>query len=191
MGLQPLKEFRDQLPAKDFETLTAITPSGGLHLYYLKPKGKINKTKSAIFPGIDIQAEAGNISVLPPTTINGKPYKWLNKKPIITAPKELTELLEKRLYTSKSFIKTDYSKVTNHVGIYELIAFGLGNVGSRNDTLTRLFGSLLGRRVNVNTAIQLARIANDMTADPLSENEVNRTINSILERELEKRGKQQ
>lgn len=67
------------------ETLTAVTPSGGMHLFFkadrsgLKHSGKTS--------GIDIQAD-GAFIMLPPSAINGKAYSFVNPDCPIAAATE-------------------------------------------------------------------------------------------------------
>lgn len=56
-------------------TLTAGTPSGGLHLYYRSPDYPI-RSRNGFLPGIDIKAEGGYV-VGPGSSIDGKNYEWL------------------------------------------------------------------------------------------------------------------
>ena len=51
-----------------------------------------------------------------------------------------------------------------------------------------MFGALLIRGVNPKAAYQLAMICNENTPDPLPEEEVNRTFQSMLRRDLRNGG---
>lgn len=55
-GMESYEELKDILP----ETLTVITGSNGLHLYYKKPEdiGEISN-KTNLYPGIDIRGDGG------------------------------------------------------------------------------------------------------------------------------------
>lgn len=57
-------------------TLTATTPSGGWHLYYLCPEGGI-RCRNGMLPGIDFKADGGYV-VAPGSSIDGKEYEWLD-----------------------------------------------------------------------------------------------------------------
>jgi phage/plasmid-associated DNA primase len=62
-------------------TLTSKTPSGGRHLFFRVPTGvEIRNSVSKIGPGIDIRGTGGQV-VLPPTSIDGKAYAWLDAGP--------------------------------------------------------------------------------------------------------------
>jgi len=60
------------------KTLTAETPSGGLHLYFTMPDTDppLGNSAGKLGPGIDVRGEGGYI-VLPPSRINGRAYKWV------------------------------------------------------------------------------------------------------------------
>ena len=54
--------------------------------------------------------------------------------------------------------------------------------------LAAFVGGLLFRAVDPETALKLAVIANHNTENPLSENEVLRTVESMIEKEERRRG---
>lgn len=60
----------------DTDTVTARTPSGGLHLYYGLPAGTVRNSANHIGRGLDVRGHRGYV-VAPPSTIDGKPYAWL------------------------------------------------------------------------------------------------------------------
>lgn len=72
--------------------------------------------------------------------------------------------------------------------LLETIANGLGDKGIRNKTLAGMIGALLFRGVEPKSAYQLAMICNENTPDPLPEEEVNRTFQSMLRRDLRNGG---
>lgn len=67
---------------------------------------------------------------------------------------------------------------------------GFGDEGGRNVALTRFVGVLLNRRVDcdIPTAWELTQIANSVTENPLPSGELERTFESIVKREIRKRG---
>lgn len=69
---------------------------------------------------------------------------------------------------------------------------GFGKQGGRNVALTKFVGLLLNKYVNcdIETAYDLALIANENTEPPLTINELDTTFRSILQAEMRKRGKQ-
>lgn len=69
---------------------------------------------------------------------------------------------------------------------------GFGDEGGRNVALTKFVGLLLNKYVNcdIETAYDLALIANENTEPPLTIDELDTTFKSILQAEMRKRGKQ-
>lgn len=67
---------------------------------------------------------------------------------------------------------------------------GFGDEGGRNVALTRFVGLLFNKWVDcdIETAYELAKIANSVTANPLPEKELDRTFESIARAEFRKRG---
>ncbi|MDG4890914.1 bifunctional DNA primase/polymerase [Mesorhizobium sp. WSM4887] len=72
------------------KTLTVVTPSGGMHLFYRVPAHVAAMTGNvgALGDGIDIRA-AGNLVVGAGSKIDGKPYRILNDVPIADMPQWL------------------------------------------------------------------------------------------------------
>lgn len=71
--------------------------------------------------------------------------------------------------------------------LFEKIVDGLGETGGRNNALASFMGGLLFRGVDPNKAYQLAVIANSNTKDKLSDDEVYKTCESMLDKELKRR----
>lgn len=67
---------------------------------------------------------------------------------------------------------------------------GFGDEGGRNVALTRFVGLLFNKWVDcdIETAYELTKIANSVTANPLPEKELDRTFESIARAEFRKRG---
>lgn len=175
------------------ETLTAQTPSGGIHFYYKKIDGKPNKSLAGIYPGIDLQADKNSISIIPPTIRNGKAYEWKSKVNTITTPPiELIEMLQSRLkpnyeekYTPLAFSNNsnppNYTAKLLEEMIYPQVE------GQRNSYLTHIIGKLLVTGITANTAYKYTTFTNSNFTEPLPIKEVNRTFESILKKELSKR----
>lgn len=73
-------------------TLTARTASGGLHLYFRLPPGaQVRNSSGKLGPGLDVRGLGGFV-VAPGSTIDGRPYEWVNELPIAPAPLWLVEL---------------------------------------------------------------------------------------------------
>lgn len=67
---------------------------------------------------------------------------------------------------------------------------GFGDEGGRNVAVTRFVGLLVGKWVNcdIPTAWELTKIANNVTAEPLPDSELEATFESIVKTEIRKRG---
>ncbi|WP_438831980.1 primase alpha helix C-terminal domain-containing protein [Streptococcus pluranimalium] len=74
--------------------------------------------------------------------------------------------------------------------VVDTLLHGFGDEGGRNVSLTHFVGVLLNRRVDcdIPTAWELTKIANSVTDNPLSSEELERTFESIVKREIRKRG---
>ena len=71
--------------------------------------------------------------------------------------------------------------------LFEKIVDGLGKTGGRNNALASYMGSLLFRGVEPNNPYQLAVIANEHTEDKLNDEEVNKTCESMVDKEMRRR----
>lgn len=182
------KSFKESIPKKWLTpTLKSSTPSGGLHYYYLKKNGFPNKPVEGILKGVDIQAHKNNISVVPPTTINGRSYKWLNHNAITTPTNELIDFLKEKVsVTNKETILSYPSLEPTWTGkLINMLCYPQIK-GKRNDYLTRLVGTLLSTHADTENCYELAAFANEHFQEPLSDKELNKTFNSILRSEIAK-----
>ena len=73
--------------------------------------------------------------------------------------------------------------------VIDTLLHGFGDEGGRNVAVTKFVGLLLSKWVNadVATAYELTTIANSVTNNPLSEQELERTFESIVKAEIRKR----
>lgn len=79
---------------KKMDTLKAVTPSGGFHLFFRYSKNNPLGNKIGILGGLDIRGDGGLIAVAP-SEINEKKYFWDQpEKTILTLPRELVAILE-------------------------------------------------------------------------------------------------
>jgi hypothetical protein len=107
--LAALKEKHGKLPT----TLTQTTPSGGQHRIFKLPPGVKVKNLVGIAPGLDTRSMGGFIAC-EPSSINGKPYAWLDfdvedgeLPEIAIAPDWLIKLCQGAQSTEKTFIASD------------------------------------------------------------------------------------
>lgn len=104
----------------------------------------------------------------------------------VTAP--AVENVKKQ--ATRGDIKPRSGQLSITMRVIDTLLNGLGDEGGRNVALTRFVGLLLSKYVNcdVPTAYELAKIANDVTGDPLPQDELETTFESIVKAEIRKRG---
>lgn len=96
--------------------------------------------------------------------------------------------------TQKEVTRTYTPRASGHrsmtMRVIDTLLNGFGDEGGRNMALTRFVGLLLNKWVDcdVATAWELTQIANSVTDNPLPSDELERTFESIVKREIRKRG---
>lgn len=143
---------------------------------------------------MDIKAHKNNYVVVAPTEIDGSRYQWLNRKPMISPDEGLIKLIEEKAQPIKSDINLasyEPSGKTQTSKLFEQIVTGFGETGGRNNALASFAGALLFRNVEPKIVLELARIANRNTEHSLSDNEVVKTVNSMINKEIRRRGDNQ
>lgn len=180
----------DEYEHKDLliPTLEQKTASGGRQLIYFKRNDIEVSQNIGWLPGVDVKAHVNNYIVIAPSTQKGKQYEWLNHNPIVTPSRELIELINckpagKQRYNGQTY-STDKTATSE---LFEEIVNGLGETGGRNNALASFIGGLLYRNVEVETAHQLALLANNNTEKSLSPNEFERTFESMVKKEIRRR----
>ena len=173
-----------------FNTLCQKTAHNGFQFFFAKPAERITQN-IGFLPGVDIKAHPNNYVVVAPSTIDGKQYQWLNHKPMIKPAEELIQLIEEKSKPAVSNKKIESFHPKGHTqtsALFEQIVKGLGPTGGRNDALASFAGGLLFRNVDPECVLELARIANRRTEFSLSDNEVVTTVNSMIKKEIRRRG---
>lgn len=171
-------------------TLTERTAHNGFHFFFTKPKDLKIQQNIGFLPSVDLKAHENNYVVVAPSQLGDKQYKWLNSKPMKEPPQGLIDLI---LNKQKEFKPVEQLEGYHPTGktqtteLFEKIANGLGKTGGRNNALASFIGGLLFRNVDPEAAAKLAVIANDNTEDSLPMNEVERTVNSMIEKEIRRR----
>lgn len=189
-GMESIKALNHDEWFKD--TLTERTAHNGFHFFFTKPKNVAIQQNIGFLPNVDLKAHENNYVVVAPSVLGDKSYQWLNSEPMKEPPKELLELiLEKQKETipvdddlKGAYIAKDKTATAQ---LFEKIVDGLGETGGRNNALASFMGGLLFRGVDPNKAYQLAIIANSNTKDKLSDDEVYKTCESMLDKELRRR----
>lgn len=104
----------------------------------------------------------------------------------VTAPTSETVTRQ----ATRGDIKPQSGQCSITMRVINTLLTGLGDEGGRNVALARFVGLLLSKYVNcdVPTAFELAKIANDVTGDPLPQDELETTFESIVKAEIRKRG---
>jgi hypothetical protein len=190
-GYESLKEW--ELSQYIPKTLTATTPSGGKHIFLKKPKGIELSQDIRVKPGIDIKANKNNYVLVAPSNNPKGRYVWDKTTDVIAeAPQEIVEILQtsKKAKEPLNFT-TDYSRgefSSKTAKLFEQVVFGLGDKGGRNNALSGFIGGLLMRGVDIDAVYLLAKIANHYTSDSLPMDEVDRTFESMVRKEMDRRG---
>lgn len=173
------------------------TRGHGAHIFMMKPDG-FEDYKQAIgfLPGVDFKSHINNMTMVPPSS----GYTWVDwdkyQKALPACAK--SKLLD--LIASKVKKKTEWPSVpgvpgkstmdfsvkgknghsTNTLLAINSILHGLGDVGGRNDFLTKIVGTFLAIGVSYVDTYTLVNIANAKTEDPLPQSEVDATFKSIV-----------
>lgn len=153
------------------ETVEAHTGGGGRHLFFRCPHGAA-KSRSGIRPGIDVKADGGYIVVEPSLHASGRRYVWelshrAEDHPLADCPPWLAA----EIAPSPSPASRASRQSSGQTTIPE---------GKRNDTLTRLAGSM--RRWGASAEAIRAALAEDNArrcVPPLSAEEVETIASGI------------
>jgi len=173
-SLADLETKHGKLP----ETLEALTPSGGRHLYF-KNVSSLKCSAGVVGPGLDIRANGGYI--IAPGSINsdGKQYLWVNTnlKPAI-APDWLVDLATKKKRAIQ--VADLYAKKAQQKAVTTLLAASEGN---RNDVLNKqafgLFGLVKANRLDESKVRQILTTAAQGIG--LDVDEIEKTLDSAFD----------
>ena len=166
-GDDSLKELEAQYGSLPV-TASVKTGSGGQHYYFKVPSDCQVKSRSGIYPGIDIKSDGGYI-VAPPSIHpkTRKPYEWddpLDEFPIELPPKWLTKLIVSRYSINKPSL--EISKA-----ILE---------GTRNATLCSFAGTFRNEGFSFNEIREFLLFTNKQRCKPpLEEKEVVKIATSV------------
>ncbi len=172
-SLAELETKHSKLP----ETLEALTPGGGRHLYF-KNVSSLKNSASKVGKGLDIRANGGYI--IAPGSINsdGKKYRWVNNKlkPAI-APDWLADLAIKKKLAKQS--ADPYAKKAQEAAVTALLATP---EGTRNDVLNKqafgLFGLVKAGRLNADVVRNMLVVAAQGAG--LDLDEIEKTLDSAF-----------
>jgi hypothetical protein len=169
-GLSTIKSLISEKGRGFIEGAPIVGTGKGYHIYY-KDNNFRNTAKK--LPGIDSRGEGGYVvvppSIHPDTNIK---YKWLtqpNFSNLFEPPKWLIE----RLSGDKTTLKNNWEDICKPI-----------NIGSRNETLTKVAGALLRGKVEETLAYSLLLCYNKCYFNPpLEKSEIDVIFKSILAKE--------
>lgn len=179
-GLEAFCRLGHGIPA----TLTAETPSGGLHLLFADPGG-LGNTASKIAPNVDTRGTGGYIVAAPSVHPNGGRYRWFGKAQPEPVPGWLIRLVRQPPKDRPVRTVSTSGNVDGYVGRAceaeaEMVATALQ--GTRNDTLNRAgwnLGTLVGAGVLDREHAYLL-LADAARAAGLDEREIGQTLGRAL-----------
>jgi len=163
-------------------TVASATGGGGWHNLYQHP-GFECRNFARRLPGLDFRGDGGFIVVPPSVHPSGAPYRWLpgqgpDDVRVAPAPPWLLEL-----------VKSSPDGQPQSVEHWRDLAGTPVEKGARNDTLCRLTGHLLRRRVDPLVVLSFVSAWNGIHCKPpLPTLEVERIVASITEAEARRRG---
>jgi hypothetical protein len=159
------------------------TGAGGSH-YYFKARCRISNSASKVGKKLDIRGDGGYAVAAPSTHPNGRSYCWsVDAHPDEVVLAEMPEWLA-RLAGGE---RDNVVRLPQPAEFWSRVVRNGASEGSRNDTLARLTGFLLQRKVNALVVLDLMRCWNSQRCrPPLDDEEVARTVESIYEAELRK-----
>lgn len=175
------------------ECPVSLTPRGGRHYIFRQPAGKAwSSTAGRLAPKVDTRANGGYI-VLPPSVVNGKPYRWAENFETCPAdlpepPAQLVAQVEggTDLFAQGASRPAEDGPVAAHgapLAPQGATSAAGGNAiptGHRNATLARLGGAM--RRVGMSQEeilAALARANQDRCRPPLKDREIERIAASV------------
>jgi putative DNA primase/helicase len=167
-GMESWRDLRQAYGAEIEETLISETPTGGMHVWYLRNGYAIGNSAGKLGPGLDVRAIGGYVVAPPSVTPDGE-YRWAlghnpTEKALAPFPKALVGLL------------ADGHKPAEH-----LRARARGEIaqGKRNSTLTSIAGLLRSRGMSPDGILQVLRTENQRCAPPLDEAELAKIAGSM------------
>jgi hypothetical protein len=167
------------------KTWRSETGGGGQHIFFKHPGENLPNSASKLGPGLDVRGDGGYVIAPPSRHISGNFYRWPKQyRPSQTQLAPIPPwLLEKIMPRGKTTPTADRSELQS------LLQDGVGE-GERNDAMARLSGLLLGKGVDPHICLDLLLAFNDARCSPpLDDEEVTRTVASILKSEQSSRRK--
>ena len=176
--LTKLEAQHGPLPA----TVESITPRGR-HLFFQHPDQPVRNSAGKLAPGIDVRGDEGYALVPPSKHPTGRRYFWSVDSANAFAPAS-EWLLDKIAAQSRG----NGNSAVAPGEWRDLVCNGVDE-GQRNESLARLAGYLLRRRVDPVVALEMLSVWNMARCrPPLETVEITNIVDSIAARELRRRG---
>ena len=177
--LQDLEREHDELPP----TWQFETGGGGWHYVFQAPQGvEIRNSNGKLGPGLDVRGAGGYIVAPGSTHVSGRPYSVSvdhspDDVPLALLPQWVVERLKEQ--TAKLGRPASEWREMAREGVDE---------GARNDAIARMAGHLLRRNVDAILVLEMMLAWNEARfRPPLPDKDVERTVNSIARKELQRR----
>jgi hypothetical protein len=175
--LRKLEARYGWLPAT-VETITAR----GRHVFFQYPGQRVRNSTSRFARGIDVRGDGGYVLVPPSKHPSGRDYHWSvdSANAFAEAPEWLLAKLTAPEGSELATVPQPEWRALVCDGVDE---------GQRNDSLARLAGHLLRRRVDPLVTLEMLRLWNAARCrPPLEAAEITAIVDSIAARELKRRG---
>jgi hypothetical protein len=172
--LKKLEQEHGSLPA----TVEAITGKGR-HLYFKMPDCDLRNSASKLAPGVDIRANGGYALAPPSLHPSGRRYVWSTESAnaFAPAPQWLLDKIATPASNGNGVPPAEWCDLLCTIP-----------EGRRNDTIARIVGHLLRRRVDPLIVVEIAAAINIARCQsPLSADEVRAICDSICACELKRR----
>jgi hypothetical protein len=164
------------------QTWRTVTGGGGEHIFFAPPPDA-KLSGRVLAKGIDFKATGGYIVAPPSVHISGRRYEWnvdfhFDDVPLAPLPEWL--LRKQEVPSTPQGPRSDWGEL-----ITSILDEATGNSECRNKALLSIFAHLTRRYVDVDVAIELARLWNEKHCrPPLDDAQIDRVINWVLEREM-------
>jgi len=169
------------------ETWRFLTGGGGEHILFRHPGQKVPNSAGALGAGLDVRGDGGYIVAPPSRHVMGRAYAIsVDHHPEDVALADAPDWLLKRIITPGKAAKAKQAAEWR-----ALTREGAAN-GERNNSIAKLSGLLLGKRIDPHVCLDLMLAFNATRCQPpLPEDEVAMTVASIARRELQGRAQRQ
>jgi hypothetical protein len=175
-SLADLERHHGPLP----DTPRVLTGGGGVHVYLAVEQ--LIGNRAGLAPGLDLRGDGGFVVAPPSKHASGRRYVWElgaspDDVPLAPAPRWLLERIREGPSTGVPRPPDEWAALVR----------GPIAEGARNDSLARLAGYLLRRRPAPRVVLELVRAVNEARCQPpLPDHEIERTVDSIARREVER-----